>query len=141
MFLFVINTFVHYSPGGKFFTPFIVVKLVIYPGFSNALSETLRTYTFLVWSLSGVNTDNFQHWYTNFEHTNLGMPKFNLKSYLNYQKDQVGKKTSLRCLKDVLWRHSRHLGKMSFRHLKNVGFANLEDILHSYLKDISCTGI
>ena len=53
----------------------------------------------------------------------------------------VGKKTSLRCLKDVLWKHSRHLGKMSFMHLKNVGFPNLEDILHSYLKDISCTAM
>ena len=53
----------------------------------------------------------------------------------------VDKKTSLRCLKDVLWKHSRHLGKISFRHLENVGFANLEDILHSYLKDISCTGM
>ena len=28
--------------------PFFVVKLVIYPGFSNAVCETLRIYTFLV---------------------------------------------------------------------------------------------
>ena len=51
MFLFVIKIFIYYSPGGKFFTPFFVksqVKLVIYPGFSNPLSETLRTYIFLV---------------------------------------------------------------------------------------------
>ena len=48
MFLFVIKTSVYYSPGGKFFTSFFVIKLVMYPGFSNALSETLRTYTFLV---------------------------------------------------------------------------------------------
>ena len=47
MFLFVIKISVYYSPGGKFFTPFFVIKLVIYPGFSNALSETLRTYTSL----------------------------------------------------------------------------------------------
>ena len=33
------------------FYQFFVVKLVIYPGFSNALSEMLRIYTFLVWSL------------------------------------------------------------------------------------------
>ena len=48
MFLFVIKISVYYSPGGKVFTPFFVVKLVIYPGFSNTLSEALRTYTFLV---------------------------------------------------------------------------------------------
>ena len=89
MYLFVINISVYYRPGGKFFTPFFVVKLVVYSRFSNALSETLWTYTFLVWSLSGVDTDNFQHRYTNFGHTNLGMPKFSLKSYLNYQKEQL----------------------------------------------------
>ena len=49
-----------------------------------------------------------------------------------------GKKTSW-CFKDVLWRHSRHLDKMSFRHLKNVGFADLEDALHNCLKGISCS--
>ena len=27
----------------------------------------------------GVDTGCFRHWYTNFGHTNLGMPKFNLK--------------------------------------------------------------
>ena len=48
MFLFIIQISVYYSPGGKFFTPFFVMKLVINPRFSNALSETLRTYTFLV---------------------------------------------------------------------------------------------
>ena len=47
MFLFVIKISVYYSPGGKFFTSFFVIKLVIYPGFSNALYETLRTYTSL----------------------------------------------------------------------------------------------
>ena len=31
--------------------------------------------------------------------------------------------------------------KMSFRRLKDAGFANLEDVLHSYLKDISYSGI
>ena len=51
IFLFVIKIFVNHSPGCKFFTPFFMVKLVIYPEFSNTLSETLRTYTFLVWSL------------------------------------------------------------------------------------------
>ena len=48
MLLFVIKTSIYYSPGGKIFTPFFVEKLIIYPGFSNALSETLRTHTFLV---------------------------------------------------------------------------------------------
>ena len=59
MFLFVIKHYVYYSPGGKFFTAFfvkitrkigtiLVLKLVLYPGFINTLSETLRTYTFLV---------------------------------------------------------------------------------------------
>ena len=48
MFLFVIKVFVYYSAGGKFFFPFFVAKVVIYPEFSNALSETLRTYTFYV---------------------------------------------------------------------------------------------
>ena len=48
MFLFVIKTFDNYSLGGKFFKLFFVIKLVIYPGFSNDLSETLRAYTFLV---------------------------------------------------------------------------------------------
>ena len=48
MFLFLIQISVYYSPGGKFFTPFFVIKLVINPRFNNALSETLRTYTFLV---------------------------------------------------------------------------------------------
>ena len=43
MFLFVIKTSVYYSPGGKFFTSFFVIKLVMHPGFSNAFS-----YTFLV---------------------------------------------------------------------------------------------
>ena len=51
MFLFVIKIFVDYSPGGKFLTPFFVAKSVIYPGLSNAFSEALRKYTFLVWSL------------------------------------------------------------------------------------------
>ena len=46
MFLFIVKIFVYCSTGGKFFTLFFKVKLVIYPGFSNALSETLRTYTF-----------------------------------------------------------------------------------------------
>ena len=48
MFLYVIKISIYYSPGGRFSTPFFVVKLVMYPGFSNALSETLRTYAFLV---------------------------------------------------------------------------------------------
>ena len=48
MFLFVIKISVYYSPGGKFFTPFFVRKLLLYRGFSYALSETLRTYTFSV---------------------------------------------------------------------------------------------
>ena len=49
MFLLVIKISIYLNPGGKFFTPFFVVKLVIYPEFSNALSsKTLRTYTFLV---------------------------------------------------------------------------------------------
>ena len=48
MFSFVIKIFVYYSPDDKFFSPFFVVKLVIYPGFSNVLSETLRIYTFVV---------------------------------------------------------------------------------------------
>ena len=43
MSLFALKISIYYSPGGNF-----VVKLVIYPGFSNVLSETLRTYTFLV---------------------------------------------------------------------------------------------
>ena len=34
---------------------------------------------------TGVDTGYF----TDFGHTNSGMPKFNLKSYLNYQKEQV----------------------------------------------------
>ena len=29
--------------------------------------------------LTGVDTDCFQHRYTDFGHTNLGLPKFNLK--------------------------------------------------------------
>ena len=29
--------------------------------------------------LSGVDTGCFGYWYTNFEHTNLGAPKFNFK--------------------------------------------------------------
>ena len=48
MFLFVIKISVYYSPGGKFSTPFFVIKLVIHPGFSNVLSETLWTYIFLL---------------------------------------------------------------------------------------------
>ena len=48
MFLFVIKMSVYYSPGGKFFTPFFMIKLVIHPGFSIVLSETLWTYTFLL---------------------------------------------------------------------------------------------
>ena len=27
--------------------------------------------------ISGVDTGSFRHWYTNFGHTNLGMPKIN----------------------------------------------------------------
>ena len=38
---------------------------------------------------SAVDAGYFQHRYTNFGHTNLGMPKFNLKSYLNYQKEKL----------------------------------------------------
>ena len=33
---------------------------------------------------SGVDTGCFRHWYTNFGHTNLGVPKFNLKKNWNY---------------------------------------------------------
>ena len=51
MLLFVIKIFAYYSPGGKFLTLFFLVKLLIYPGFGNALSKSLRTYTSLVWSL------------------------------------------------------------------------------------------
>ena len=48
MFLFVIEISIYYSPGGKFFTPFFLIKLAIYPGFSNAQLETIWKYTFLV---------------------------------------------------------------------------------------------
>ena len=34
--------------------------------------------------LPGVDTGCFQHQYTDFGHTNLGMPKFYLKKNLNY---------------------------------------------------------
>ena len=47
MFLFVIKTSVYYSPGGKFFTSFFVIKLVMYPGFSNALSYTFLLMIFI----------------------------------------------------------------------------------------------
>ena len=39
--------------------------------------------------MAGVDTGCFQHHYTNFGQTNLGVLKFNLKSYLNYQKEQL----------------------------------------------------
>ena len=41
MFLLVIKISAYYTPDGKLFTPFFVTKFVIYPGFSNALFETL----------------------------------------------------------------------------------------------------
>ena len=37
----------------------------------------------------GVGTSYFQQRYTDFGHTNSGLPKFNLKSYLNYQREQL----------------------------------------------------
>ena len=43
--------YVYYSPGGKFFTPFFAMvasKIGTYTGFSNALSETLRTFLVMV---------------------------------------------------------------------------------------------
>ena len=43
----------------------------------------------LIMHTTGVDTGYFHHQYTDFGHTNSGMPKFNLKSYLNYQKEQL----------------------------------------------------
>ena len=39
--------------------------------------------------LAGDDTGCFQHRYTDFGHDISGMPKFNLKSNLNYQKEQL----------------------------------------------------
>ena len=47
----------------------------------------------------------------------------------------VGKKTSTRCLKDVLPRQARHLAKTSCRCPKDFLNANLKDIFVRYLED------
>ena len=49
----------------------------------------------------------------------------------------VGKKTSTRCLKDVLPRQARHLAKTSCRCPKDVLNANLkEETLARYIVDV-----
>ena len=48
----------------------------------------------------------------------------------------VGKKTSTRCLKDVLPRQARHLAKTSCRCPKEILNANLKDIFVRHLEDI-----
>ena len=77
MFLFVIKISIYLNPGGKFFTPSFVVKLVIYPEFSNALSETLRTYTFLVIIVGQIKSVMLRVWKTNSRSTILGVPPRN----------------------------------------------------------------
>ena len=47
----------------------------------------------------------------------------------------VGKKTSTRCLKDVLARQARHLAKTSCSCLKYVLNTNLKDIFLRHLED------
>ena len=47
-------------------------------------------YNFALWRPNftpGVDTGCFQHWYTNFGHTNIGMPKFNVKVNSKLQKN------------------------------------------------------
>ena len=59
--MYVLVQFVYYSPGGNFFTPFFVkitTKMILDPGFSNILSETLQIYTFLVTVFIVNNTVN-----------------------------------------------------------------------------------
>ena len=79
MFLFVIKISIYLNPGGKFFTPFFVVKLVIYPEFSNALSETLRTYTILVMVIfvGQIKSVMLRVWKTNPRRTIVGVPPRN----------------------------------------------------------------
>ena len=47
----------------------------------------------------------------------------------------IGKKTSTRCLKDVLPRQARHLAKTSCRCPKKILNTNLKDIFVRHLED------
>ena len=55
--------------------------------------------------------------------------------YYQMRVNPVGRKTSTRCLKDVLQRQARHLAKTSCICPKDVLNANLKDIFVRHLQD------
>ena len=61
--------------------------------------------------------------------------QYNAKFYKSASSIPIGKKTSARCLEDVLLRQARHLAKTSCRCPKDVLNANLKDIFVRHLQE------